>query len=129
MQNKSLDNLTFGVMNVIDNYKSIMTTKYSRFYGRASRSEFWKFILANFILLLIIATPVSFLSSDIAFLIELIMALYLLVIFIPGMALSTRRLHDINRSGWWLLLYLIPYLGAIALFFMFDPVFGCFHGK
>ena len=96
-----------------------MTTKYSRFYGRASRSEFWKFILANFILLLIIATPVSLLSRDIAFLIELIMALYLLVIFIPGMALSTRRLHDINRSGWWLLLYLIPYLGAIALFFMF----------
>ena len=96
-----------------------MTNKYSMFYGRASRSEFWYFILANALFLLFLLITINLLPSEPAFLVEVILALFLLGIFIPGMAVSTRRLHDTGRSGWWLLLYLIPYIGVLALFFMF----------
>lgn len=106
-------------MNIIENYKSIMTDKYSMFYGRATRSEFWYFILVNILILLFLFIPINLLPSEHAFIAEVILVLYLLGVFIPGMAVSTRRLHDTGRSGWWLLLYLIPYIGVLALFFMF----------
>ena len=42
-----------------------------------------------------------------------------LIFFIPGLAVSVRRLHDTGRSGWWLLLAFIPYIGSIALLIIF----------
>lgn len=106
-------------MNIIENYKSIMTNKYSMFYGRADRMEFWYFILANVPFLIFLYISIFLLPSELAFIAELILVLYLLAVFIPGMAVSTRRLHDIGRSGWWLLIILLPYVGVLALFFMF----------
>ncbi|MDE5783834.1 MAG: leucine-rich repeat protein [Prevotella sp.] len=106
-------------MQLIENYKSVMTTKYSRFYGRASRSEFWYFILANVLFVFIPMILLGSLLRDLTWLITLVWLVYFIGAFIPSMAVSVRRLHDTNRSGWWLLLYLIPYIGALALLFMF----------
>lgn len=78
--------------------------KYVDFKGRAPRSEYWWFYLFNFIVqmvLLIISEPLS--------------SAYTLAIFLPSLAVGVRRLHDTDRSGWWLLLVIIPLIGWILL--------------
>ncbi len=79
--------------------------KYAVFEGRATRSEFWYFFLFN----LIISTIISFLH------IPILGFVYALGVLIPGLAVGARRLHDIGKSGWWLLIGPIPLVGAIVL--------------
>ena len=74
-------------------------TNYAKFSGRARRSELWWVVLAN--------TLISF--------IPFVNIIYSLVVLIPCIALSVRRLHDIGKSGWFLLLNLIPIVGGIIL--------------
>lgn len=84
---------------------------YLGFSGRASRKEYWNFVLWNFIigvLLGIIAAIIG--DKD-----RIINLLYGLAVLTPSLAVGARRLHDINFSGWWLLLGLIPFIGAIIL--------------
>jgi uncharacterized membrane protein YhaH (DUF805 family) len=78
--------------------------KYATFDGRASRSEFWWFMLF-FLLAILIPSMVSDIAAN-------IIALALLI---PNLAVSARRLHDIQKSGWFLLLGLIPIIGSIIL--------------
>ena len=90
--------------------------KYADFTGRAPRPEYWWFVLAQIIVLIIAMFLDSILGTDFGGsgygLIYLVVALGLLV---PALAAGVRRLHDTNRSGWWLLLALIPIVGAIIL--------------
>lgn len=82
---------------------------YTGFSGRAHRTEFWMFALINFVVAFVIAVipVVNFLSP-----------LYALAVLLPSLAVAMRRLHDTGRSGWWLLLLLIPVLGwAVLLIF------------
>jgi uncharacterized membrane protein YhaH (DUF805 family) len=86
---------------------------YVNFSGRAVRSEFWYWVLF------------AILASIVAGLIDLalfgaegsspINSLVGLALFLPGLAVSVRRLHDLDRSGWWILLGLIPLVGIIIL--------------
>ena len=91
--------------------------KYATFDGRARRKEYWYFILFNaiaqFILTIIDSVTGSF-SPETG--IGLLAGIYTLVVLIPSIAVSVRRLHDTERSGWWLLAALIPLIGAIVLF-------------
>ena len=89
---------------------------YADFNGRARRSEYWYFVLFN----LIISFVIGFTFGVIAGLLDMpalanLAYLWSLAMFIPGLAVSVRRLHDIGRSGWWLLLSLIPLVGSIIL--------------
>lgn len=89
--------------------------KYAVFSGRAQRKEYWMFFLFNIIIaiLLGIIEVVIGISPDAD---ESILAnIYSLAILLPSLAVSVRRLHDIGRSGWWLLIGLIPLIGAIVL--------------
>lgn len=79
-------------------------SKYADFNGRASRSEFWWFML--FVTLASIAS--SFLGP-------LVAGLFFLGTLLPSVAVSSRRLHDTNRTGWWQLVGLIPIVGFIIL--------------
>lgn len=81
--------------------------KYVDFQGRARRAEFWWFVL--FSVLCQIAGQV--LGGDI---LETLVALGLLV---PSVAVGVRRMHDIDKSGWWLLLWLLPVVGWIILIY------------
>jgi uncharacterized membrane protein YhaH (DUF805 family) len=90
-----------------NNYVGVVK-KYAVFEGRASRREFWMFVLAN----LIIGVVANIVSPTLGM-------LYDLFVLIPSLALGARRLHDIGRSGWWLLIGLIPFIGAIILIIMF----------
>lgn len=87
-------------------------SKYATFTGRASRSEFWWFAL--FAVIVNIVT--SIIDSTIlgASLLNVISSLGLLL---PQLAVGARRLHDIDRSGWWLLIALIPIIGWIVLIY------------
>lgn len=90
--------------------------KYFDFSGRARRKEYWWFVFFNAL--------ISFALACIAGAIGLsgkqgsdpLSGLYTLAVLIPGLAVSVRRLHDTDRSGWWILLALFPCIGGIILF-------------
>ena len=87
--------------------------KYAVFTGRARRKEYWMFVLFN----VIISFGFGILSliPGIGILFRILSVIYGLAVFIPGIAVSIRRLHDTNRSGWMLFLGLIPLAGFIIL--------------
>jgi uncharacterized membrane protein YhaH (DUF805 family) len=86
---------------------------YVNFNGRAARSEFWYWVL--FTVLVSIAAGLIdaalFPTSDLS----PVSGLAGLALFLPGLAVSIRRLHDLDRSGWWYLLIFIPLIGLIVL--------------
>ena len=79
------------------------------FAGRSTRRDYWVAVLFN----IIFATIVGTLAGMLDF--ALLSVLYSLAIIIPGWTLAVRRLHDINKSGWFLLISLIPIIGSIVL--------------
>jgi len=92
--------------------------KYAVFRGRARRKEYWYFMLFSnifSIVLAIIDGMIGTVSLDAR--VGLFSGLYILVVLIPSLAVSVRRLHDTDRNGWWLLIALIPLIGAIVLLF------------
>jgi len=90
--------------------------KYATFSGRATRKEYWMFVLINFLITLgimvIAGVIMQATENGIG---SLLGNIYNLVIFLPSLALSVRRLHDTNHSGWWLLISLIPLIGFVVL--------------
>jgi len=90
--------------------------KYAVFGGRARRREYWFFTLFNVIVsLLLIAIDALLGTFSTEAGIGILSGIYSLAIIIPSLAVSFRRLHDIGRSGWWILIPLIPLIGAIVL--------------
>ena len=83
--------------------------KYCDFNGRASRSEYWWFCLFTCIVSAALAVIGGVLN------ITWLDGLWTLATLLPSLGLSVRRLHDIDKSGWWLFLGLIPLVGAIIL--------------
>jgi uncharacterized membrane protein YhaH (DUF805 family) len=92
--------------------------KYADFNGRASLSEFWWFYLF-FVLAAVAAGVVGGILSGILgeTIGLLLMAIVVLGLMIPFIAVSTRRLHDIGKSGWWQLISFIPLGGLVLLYF------------
>ncbi len=104
--------------------------QYVDFSGRARRTEYWMFTLFNVIILVILgfvdrALGLGSFSSDtsggVAFSasLGLLGTLYSLAVLLPSLGVGVRRLHDTNRSGWWLLIGLIPIVGGIVLLVFF----------
>lgn len=90
--------------------------KYAVFSGRARRKEYWFFVLFNIIISIVLAVidgVTGSFSPEAGM--GLLGGIYTLVVLIPGIAVSVRRLHDTERSGWWLLIALVPLIGAIVL--------------
>lgn len=92
---------------------------YFNFEGRARRKEYWIYTLiqAIIVILLVIGAGTSSASSHYrgSSSFEIILGLYLLATFLPTIAVTVRRLHDTDRSGWWILIYWLPLLGPIFL--------------
>ena len=91
-----------------------MWKNYVNFKGRTTVKGYWLAVLFNFLVSLILSILVSF--ADV---LSILALLYSLAGIIPGLALSIRRLHDINKSGWWVLINLVPLVGAIVLIVFF----------
>lgn len=91
------------------NYYTYCLQNYVKFDGRARRSEYWYFVLFNFI----ISCAVEFVGYLIG--LDWLVSLYGIGVFLPGLAVGIRRLHDIGKSGFWILIGLIPLVGWIWL--------------
>jgi uncharacterized membrane protein YhaH (DUF805 family) len=88
--------------------------KYAVFTGRARRTEYWMFVLFN----LVIAIALAFIEGIVGGP-GVLGGLYSLAVLIPSLAVGARRLHDTGRSGWWLLIGLVPVIGIIVLIVFF----------
>jgi uncharacterized membrane protein YhaH (DUF805 family) len=91
--------------------------RYFDFQGRANRKEYWLFVLVYFIQVMaaVLIDSIVFgtaLGQGLPITYFLVLALNI----IPAISVSMRRLHDTNRTGWWLLISLIPIIGAIVFF-------------
>ena len=90
--------------------------KYADFNGRARRREYWFFVLFNIIISIVLTVCDVVLGTyNAAASIGILTGIYTLAVLIPGIAVSVRRLHDTGRSGWWLLIVLVPLIGWIVL--------------
>jgi uncharacterized membrane protein YhaH (DUF805 family) len=88
------------------NWYLAVLKNYAAFDGRAGREEYWHFTLINVIISIALYVTLNEMW-----------AVYTLAVLVPSIAVSVRRLHDIDRSGWWFLIAVIP-LFAIVLMFM-----------
>ncbi|MBC8256409.1 MAG: DUF805 domain-containing protein [Candidatus Marinimicrobia bacterium] len=90
-------------------YLKVVRDNYANFNGRASRQEYWMFFLFNMIFAIVI------LGIDIILGLGFLNMVYSIAVMIPGLAVGIRRLHDIGKSGWMVLIILIPLIGPIWL--------------
>jgi uncharacterized membrane protein YhaH (DUF805 family) len=97
---------------ILEYFVNIFRYKYIQYNGRARRKEYWMFALFSFICGLILG------------IIPILGLIYSLAAILPSVCLGIRRLHDIGKSGWWLLLCLIPLVGVVAFI-----VFGCLDSQ
>ena len=99
---------------MIDSYKRVFTN-YANFSGRSGRAEYWWFALTLYALSFVLYRITLILIPNFGYYALTPLIVTAVVTTIPYFAVIVRRLHDINRSAWWLLLGLIPYIGAIVL--------------
>jgi uncharacterized membrane protein YhaH (DUF805 family) len=84
--------------------------KYAVFDGRARRTEFWMFTLISTIIIVVLQVLMFKVSALAA-----LLGIYSLAVLVPSIAVGVRRLHDTDRSGWWILIGLVPFVGGIIL--------------
>lgn len=99
---------------MIDYYVDVLR-KYAVFSGRARRAEYWYFLLYN----ALISLGIGIIAATLGDMLGIVGILYGLAVLIPSLAVSVRRLHDIDKSGWWLLLSFIPLIGGLVLLLFF----------
>lgn len=92
--------------------------KYAVFQGRARRKEYWMFVLFNFIFMIIASFLDSVLLGTAFDGFGPLYLIYSLATFLPWWAVSVRRLHDVGKSGWFLLILLVPIVGGIWIWIL-----------
>jgi len=99
-------------------YLDCLKTKYFCFSGRARRKEYWMFALVNFVITLVLG------FIDQKFTGGILQFVYGIAVLLPCLGVCVRRLHDIGKTGWWLLICLVPIVGPIVFL-----VFMCLDSK
>lgn len=105
-------------MNFVEAVTSVYS-KYVQFSGRARRSEYWWWFLFQVIAGLVLAALEASMGSAQSFGGGPISLIWSLINLLPGISVGVRRLHDLDKSGWWLLIALVPLVGAILLIVWF----------
>mgnify|MGYP000972301834 CR=1 FL=1 len=105
-------------LNELDTLTFVLTKKYIEFQGRASRSEFFRYNLMISLCLTIIPIMmgiIKLVTNDImtAIVLYILLGIIDLALILPGLAITVRRLHDTNKSGWYFLINFIPIVGPI----------------
>lgn len=96
------------------NYYSICLSKFADFSGRARRREYWTFALVNcLIAMLLLILGLAFGEDSPAS--NIMVTIFYLIMLVPNLSVSVRRLHDIGKSGWYMFLSLIPLIGGLIL--------------
>ncbi len=105
--------------SIIDWWKKVVIDNYANFEGRARRKEYWMFQLTTIIIVVVFVFLTSMVTSAFGddslffYFLIILFGVYVLLILIPSLAVSVRRLHDTNRSGWFYLISFIPYIGGL----------------
>jgi len=100
------------VKQIIESFRGVLTHHYADFKGRAARTEFWRYILVYLVIsILLDILGIRLLSSVVG-----------LALLVPTLAISVRRLHDVNKSGWLVLVPIIPAFLTVSLFYLFWPL-------
>ena len=86
--------------------------QYTDFTGRTTRKNFWMYVLCYWILYIGLAIVSLIIQME-----DVLTGLFALAVLLPSIAITTRRLHDVGKSGWWQLITLIPILGIIVLIY------------
>lgn len=99
--------------------RKVLQENYANFQGRAPRSEYWWFflfvIIADIAISILAAILGAVLGDTGAMIGSLISIVFALAIIVPALAVTVRRLHDLDRSGWWIFISLVPIIGPILL--------------
>jgi uncharacterized membrane protein YhaH (DUF805 family) len=99
---------------LISYWKKVVLESYVKFDGRSRRAEFWWYALANLIISVVLNIIDAALGMGGGFG-GVLSGLYGLAVLLPGIAVGIRRLHDTGKTGWWLLIALVPIIGLIVL--------------
>ncbi len=99
--------------------RTVLTQKYATFSGRAARSEFWWFALFSFGMSIILNIVDAALFSSLTGGVGLLGLIWMLAVIVPSIAVGVRRLHDVDKSGWWYLLIFVPLIGVLILIYFF----------
>jgi uncharacterized membrane protein YhaH (DUF805 family) len=99
-------------MNVAIGWYLAVLKKYAVFEGRAARPEYWWFILVGIVVSIILRIIDGFFGAH---QMGILGAIYAIGVLVPSLAVAVRRLHDTDRSGWWLLICFVPLIGFIVL--------------
>ena len=102
--------------HIVMNWYLKALKQYADFNGRSRRKEYWMFLLVNMMvafILIVLDNLLGLASETLGY--GPLYGVYLLATILPGLALSVRRLHDLGKSGWMLLIVLIPLIGGIWL--------------
>ena len=91
------------------NWYIAVLKKYAAFGGRARRKEYWMFVLFNMIISIVLSVVLGFISQSLG---SAVSGIYSLAILVPAIAVGVRRMHDIGRSGWWLLFPIVNLIFA-----------------
>lgn len=102
-------------MGFTDAVRTALVERYADFQGRSARPEYWWYFLFN----CLVNIAVSIVGQASETLGSILGFVVLLALIVPGIAVGIRRLHDLDRTGWWLLLGLIPVIGTIILLVWF----------
>ena len=99
--------------------------KYAVFSGRARRKEYWRFILISIVLSFVLGFIDGLVGMATATPLGLLGLIFTIAIIIPSFSVAVRRLHDLDRSGWWILISFVPILGFLLfIYLMFDGTHG-----
>ncbi len=105
-------------MVLVEAWKTVVLKRYAKFEGRAGRAEFWWYALANIVLnvALGILWSIGFaIATGLGVVVAVLTVALYLALIVPSIAVEIRRLHDTDKSGWFLLIGLIPIVGFIIL--------------
>lgn len=106
-------------MGLLEAVQSVFS-QYATFSGRARRSEYWYFTLFNVTVAVALAAIGYVIGTT------MLSNIYSLAVFIPGLAVSVRRLHDVGKSGWWYFIIFVPIIGFFWMLYLYvqDSVVG-----
>jgi uncharacterized membrane protein YhaH (DUF805 family) len=116
MSNSIWKGAVMEVKQIIESFRRVLTDHYADFHGRTARPEFWQYVLVCL---------VSGVLLDILG-IRLLSTVVGLALLVPTLAITVRRLHDVNRSGWLILVPLVPAFLTVSLFYLFWPLGAVF---
>lgn len=108
-------------MEAINKYFiDVIKKQYVDFQGRATRTQYWMFVLFQSIVFIVISILAAIGGDSIlGTIFGIVYVIAYLAVLLPNLAISVRRLHDTDRSGWWLLISFIPLIGALVLLVFF----------